>query len=242
MTEQTALPLFYKKIVPLNKEQHREMYVEPISDFKHTEGTNSIYIAAVEFLLASKEYPIVFGQSADNNFFPVVILGLKGNRNLFINNEGAWQANYLPAYVRRYPFILASVNNDGNFTVCIDESYPGFNSKKKGQPLFTENGEESELLKQSVGFLKEYQNHIQLTQLFCNNIQKLDLLEPMQANVELTDGDKYSLGGFWGINRAKLKALPGDKLMELVKSDQMELVYAHLNSLENLKTLIRKLD
>jgi len=152
--------------------------------------TNSLYIAAIEFVKASKEYTIIFSTTADGNIFPVVILGLKKDENLYVGKKGEWDAQYIPAYVRRYPFILASSseNGGGNFTVCIDESYAGFNIDKKGQPLFDEKGNESDLLKQSVNFLKDYQNNIQLTTLFCNHLKEIDILEPMQANVELKGG------------------------------------------------------
>ena len=82
---------------------------------------------------------------------------------------------------------------------------------------------------------------MQLTTLFCENLSKLDVLEPMQANVERASGEKYSLGGFMGVNREKLKAIKPAKLAELLKSDQMELIFAHLASLSNLNTLIKRI-
>ena len=237
-----SLPLFYKKVVPLNKEVHGELYIEGIEGYQHTRDTNSIYIAAVEFLQASREYPIVFAQSADGNVFPVVLLGLQKNENLFVDKNGKWKADYIPAYVRRYPFILASTDKEKtNFTVCIDESYPGFNTAKEGKPLFNEKGEQLELLNQAVDFLKDYQKHVQLTTLFCENLSKLDILEPMQANIEMASGEKHSLGGFMGVNREKLKAVKPAKLVEMIKTDQMELIYAHLVSLANLNGLMKRI-
>ena len=232
-------PLFYKKVVPLNKTRHGDLYVEPVTHYKHTRDTNSIYIAAVEFLKASKEYPIVFGKSADDSVFPVVLLGLKDNQILYLGKKGEWLADYIPAYVRGYPFILATNAGNGNtFAVCIDESYPGFNKNQKGQRLFDDKGEETDLLKQSVEFLKDYQNHIQLTALFCSKIKELELIEPMQANIEKS-GKKQVLGGFMCVNRSRLHSLEPGKLSELMKSDQLELIFAHLNSLANLEKLIR---
>jgi SapC len=235
-------PLFYKKIVPLNKEVHSELYVEGIEGYTHTKDTNSVYIAAVEFLQASKEYPIVFAKGADGKVFPVVLLGLQQNENLFVDDKGNWTADYIPAYVRRYPFILATPNEkEPTFSVCIDESYPGFNTAKEGKPLFNDKGEQLELLSQAIDFLKDYQTHVQLTTLFCENLSKLDILEPMQANIELAGGDKSSLIGFMGVNRDKLKALKPAQLAELVKTDQMELICAHLASLSNMNALMKRL-
>ena len=237
-----SLPLFYKKVVPLNKEVHSALYIEGIDGYQHTKDTNSIYIAAIEFIQASREYPIVFALGEDKKVFPVVLLGLEKNQNLFVDSTGKWIADYIPAYVRRYPFILASTGKENsNFTVCIDESYPGFNTAKEGKPLFNEKGEYLDLLNQAIDFLKDYQTHVQLTTQFCENLSKLDILEPMQANIEMASGHKRTLGGFMGINREKLKAVKPVKLAELVKTDQMELIYAHLASLNNLNGLMKRL-
>ncbi len=241
-TATSALPLFYKKVVPLNKEVHGELYIEGVEGYAHTKETNSIYIAAIEFLQVSREYPIVFAKGADDVIFPVALLGLEKNKNLFVDEKGAWTANYIPAYVRRYPFILATADdNKDNFAVCIDESFPGFNTAKEGKALFDEKGEQTELLGNAVDFLKDYQTHVTLTTLFCENLSKLDILEPMQANIERASGEKMSLGGFMGVNREKLKALKPAKLAELLKSDQMELIFAHLASLSNVNTLMKRI-
>jgi len=238
----SSQPIFYKKIVPLNKETHGDWSIETVANYKHTSETNSLYIAAIEFIKAANEYPIVFGIAEDGSVFPVVILGLRKNENLYVNKKGEWLANYIPAYVRRYPFILATGEEGSDqFTVCIDSDCPGFNKKGKGTALFDKDGNESDLLKNSVEFLKEYQNHIQLTALFCKNIKDLGLLEPMKADIKMADGEELSLGGFMGINREKLKALDADALVNLVKTDQMELIYAHLTSLGNIDSLMSKL-
>ena len=237
-------PLFYKKVVPLNKEKHSKLFLEPIEGYAFARDTNSLFIAAVEFGKVLREYPIVFGQDAAGETYPVVLLGLKNNQNLFVDNKGKWDAQYIPAYARRYPFILAS-QDDGSeqqFAVCIDESYPGFNTAKEGQALFDSKGEQAPVLKQAVDFLQDYQQHVVLTSRFCKNINELEILEPMQANVEMKSGDKLSMGGFQCVNREKLANLKPGKLADMVKTGQMELIYAHLFSLSNVANLMNKLN
>ncbi|MDZ7736348.1 MAG: SapC family protein [Gammaproteobacteria bacterium] len=163
------LPLFYQNVVPLNREKHGDWRIEPTNSYAFAAKTNSIYIAAVEFSRAVREYPIVFGKGTEGNVFPVALLGLKNNQNVFVDGKGNWRADYIPAYVRRYPFILAetSQNGESTFTVCLDEDYSGFTQDgKKGQPLFDSNGEQTDLLRHSMDFLKEYQGHIQITTAF----------------------------------------------------------------------------
>ena len=237
-----TLPLFYKKVVPLSKEQHKTLYMEPIERYSFAAKTNSLYIAAIEFINCLSNYVIVFGKDLEDRVYPVVLLGMEANQNLYVSKRGLWNADYIPAYVRRYPFILAAPEgNEGNFAVCIDESYKGFNKAKKGKRLFDGKGNQTDILKQAVDFLQGYQKHIQITTAFCNNLSSLDLLEPMQANVELKTGNKFAIGGFFCVSRAKLKSLSSDKLSELVNSEQIELIFAHLLSLNNLNKLIEKI-
>ncbi len=237
------LPIFYKKIIPLNKEQHKDVYLKPVEGYGFAAETNSIYIAAIEFIKAASEYVIVFGKGSNEVIYPVVLLGLKANENLYVDDKGNWDADYIPAYARRYPFILASPDGESNkYTVCIDESFSGFNTAKEGNALFEKKGAESAILKQAIGFLEDYQKNVEITHSFCKNLGDLDLLEPMQANVEMKSGDKFALGGFLCVNRSKLKSLKQGDITNLVKSDQMELIYDHLVSLNNLSKLFKKIE
>jgi hypothetical protein len=238
----TSQPLFYKKVVPLNKERHKNLYLEPVEGYTFASDTNSMYIAAIEFVKAASEYAIVFGKDKDNSVYPVVLLGLKANQNLFVDKKGKWDADYIPAYARRYPFILATPQtSDPTFTVCVDESFTGFNTAKEGQPLFDKKGKESAILKQAVEFLQDYQKNVQMTNVFCSNLVKNNLLEPVQANIEMKTGDKYAIGGFQCISRKKLKELKPETLAELAKTDELELIYCHILSLNNINGLIKKL-
>jgi len=239
------LPLFYQNVTPLNRDRHGSWRIAPTNSYGFAAKTNSIYVAAVEFARAVREYPIIFGKGADDTVFPVALLGLKNGQNLFVDSKGNWQASYIPAYVRRYPFILAesSENGESRFTVCLDESYPGFiQNGKKGQPLFDENGEQTDLLQQSVEFLKDYQGHIERTRRFCEKLVELDLLEAVRADIALPGGEKQALGGFLCVSRNRLKQLDADKVSELLQSDQLELIYTHLLSLNNLNNLLQRGD
>jgi len=236
-----TLPLFYKKVVPLNKTEHQDLCVEAIDSFAFAAKTNSLYIAAIEFPKAAGEYPIVFGKSSDT-VFPVVLLGLQNRQNLFVDKKGRWNAAYIPAYVRRYPFILAQPDGgNGSYTVCIDMSFSGFNTANEGQRLFDPGGKESPLLQQTLKFLQDYQNSVEMTTVFCKALVDLDLLEPMQASIEMKSGDKFAIGGFQCVNRNRLKALETKKISGLLQSDHLELIYAHLLSLNNLNRLIQKI-
>ena len=236
-------PLFYKNIVALNANTHKGYYLETAKNYKFAQNTNSTYIAHIEFLKASREYPIVFASDQNKAIYPVVLLGLGKDQNLFVDKKGNWLGIYIPAYVRRYPFILASTTeNDANLTICIDEAYSGFNKDKKGEKLFESNSNHTQFLKNSIEFLREFNRHTQVTTAFCQSLQKLNILEPMKLSMKTNDGKEVSMGGFMGVNRNKFKELPQNQVHELFKTDQLELIYLHLASLSNVETLMNRLE
>ena len=234
-------PQFYQKVVALNNEGHGSWKIKSEVDHSYAIDTNAVLITAVEFSLAACEYPIVFIESGDS-VVPIAVLGLKTGQNLFITEDNQWDAKYIPAYVRRYPFILSAdqtKQGETTYTVCIDEAYTGFN-RDTGEPLFQAPGEHSDYLKNVITFLKDYQSQGLATERFCKTLKKLDILEPMQAKFKAGKGDDLTVAGFMAINRKKLKAKKPLELAELVKSDEMGLIYYHLASLNNFSVLTKK--
>ena len=57
----------------------------------------------------------------------------------------------------------------------------------------------------------------------------------------ISSGEKLSLGGFMAVNREKAKALPAEKLSELAKTDELELLYLHLYSMRNFPAMAQRL-
>jgi len=230
--------LFYKKLVPLDRDQHRNLYIKAESGFSFARGTNSVFVAAVEFPQAALEYPVVFASIPSGDILPLALLGIRNDQNLYVDKEGVWKARYIPAYVRRYPFILAADETGTKFTVCIDEGYAGFNCDREGERLISKDGEDGPLLKRSLEFLKDYQAHIARTTEFCETIKSLNILEPIQANVELKSGEKFALSGLQCVNRDRLKALPDVQIQMLLKKDYLELIHLHMASLHNIHKLL----
>jgi hypothetical protein len=237
----TTQMLFYKSVVPLSAAQHHDCSIEPSVNYDFTAKINSVPLMAVEFPQAATEYAIVFAGS-DDNIVPAVILGLKHDQNLFVsNNDAAWGAKYKPAFVRRYPFVFSTTPDGQRFILCIDEAFSGFNREGRGQKLFDAENKHTPFVDNVLKFLQEYQVQFRRTRDFCKKVRELDLLEPMQAQVEMRSGERISLGGFMAVNRTKLKALASDKLAELAKTDELELLYLHLQSMRNISGLPERL-
>jgi hypothetical protein len=231
--------LFYENVVPVSGERHQDWSLEARSGYEFADNTNSLPLAAVEFPAAAMEYAIVF-TGTEESVNPAVILGLKPDENLYLGPQGKWNATYIPAFVRRYPFVFSQSSDKKTLTLCIDEQYKGWNKEDRGKQLFDENGERTEYLKNIIKFVQDYQGQYERTQAFCEKLQALDLLEPMTARFNLPSGHKAHLTGFMAIDRDKLKALPGEKLAELAKTGELELMYVHLQSMRNLGAMVAR--
>src|SRR5262245_60503538 len=198
----TAQLLIYESVIPLSARRHGNAAVESGSSYGFSSKTNSVPLMAVEFPLAASEYPIVFAGTKDS-FVPAVILGMRDAENLYLSQNAKWEAKYIPAFVRRYPFVFSKSEDNERLVLCIDESYAGFNREGRGQRLFGEDGKPTGYVDNVLKFLQEYQAQFARTQAFCAKVRELDLLEPMQAQVETGSGEKLSLTGFLAVNRTK---------------------------------------
>lgn len=231
--------LIYKTAVPVTRGRHADCYIEGSADYGFSSDVNSVPLMAVEFPQAANEYPIVFAGNG-SEIAPAVILGVRGSENLYVSDESKWKAKYIPAFVRRYPFVFA--READRFLLCVDEEYDGFNREGRGKRLFGEDGAPTPYVDNVLKFLQEYQAQFLRTQRFCTRINELGLLDPMQAQVKLEGGTNFSLGGFMAINRDKLKALPAETFSELAKTDELELLYLHLQSMRNFEGLRDRLE
>ncbi len=233
--------LFYENPVALDKEAHKNLKLDASTgDLSFAKKTNSVIVAGVEFIHAAKEYTIVFAKAAGDKIIPLALLGLRNDENLFVDDQGKWDALYVPAFVRRYPFVLAESNQSGEMAGCIDQSFPGFN-KNSGTPLFDKKGEQSDLLKKAVDFLQDYQSQNQRTEIFTNRLKDLDLLVELTARTDLTDGQQLSMGGLLVVDEKKLLELDKKQALELFRSGEMGWIYAHLLSLSNISRLATKI-
>jgi hypothetical protein len=236
----SAQLLIYESAAPLSRTRHQNSSVQVGNDYSFSRSVNSVPLMAVEFAPAATDYAIVFaGHQAA--FMPAVILGLRGNENLYLTDKNGWDAAYVPAFIRRYPFVFSSPDEGKSFTLCIDERFQGLNTEGKGQRLFGDDGKPSEYTDNVLKFLQGYQAQFQRTQTFCKTLQELDLLEPMQAQVTTSTGERLSLGGFMAVSRDRMKKLSADTLAKLMASDELELVYLHLQSMRNFNRMRERL-
>jgi len=231
------LPLFFKKPVPLDVTRHAKAALLQSQDATFAVATNSIVVNVAEFFEAAKYYPIVFLQAESP--LPVAILGLE-QKNYFVNSKGRWKdGTYVPAYVRKYPFILMDIPERKEFALCIDEAAPQFKaSGAKGALTLFEDDKPTEATRNALEFCTAYQNHYQITRAFCEGIRDAGLLMPTRSDIKLANGREIHLGGFFAIDEKKVGELSDETIVDFHKKGWLPLIYASLISYSNWKLLV----
>jgi hypothetical protein len=242
--------LFYEHPVPLNRAEHKDLRLKGVPNVKFAMNAHSVPLTGVEFGVAARDLLIVFAGADIASSGPVALLGLRQNENLFVDAEGQWAPNtYMPAFVRRYPFVLAEkpAEQEGDdFTVFLDQNYEGFNNSE-GERLFLEDGTDSEMLTKAVGFLGEFQQNVARTKWFMEQLLKHDLLEPRNVRLQKDgkdgkEGKAINLNGLFVVSEEKLRALDEKVTHEFLREGVLGWVYAHLLSLANIDRLAQRLD
>ena len=242
--------LFYERPVPLNRTEHKDLRLKGVPNMKFAMNAHSVPLTGVEFGVAARDLMIVFAGTDLESAGPVAMLGLRQNENLYVDAEGLWAPNtYVPAFVRRYPFILAEKpegQEGDDFTVFLDEHYEGFNASE-GERLFKEDGTDTEMLARAVSFLGDFQQNVGRTKWFMEQLRKHDLLEPRNMRLQ-KDGDdgkegkSINLNGLFVVNEDKLRKLDEKTTHEFVREGVFGWIYAHLLSLANVDRLAQRLD
>ena len=230
--------IFYERLISIDSKLHINLRIKPVDSFMFASKTNSVPIVGVEFIEVAREYPIVFVKGPDNAFLPVALLGLRENENLYVGNDGKWNSRYIPAFVRRYPFVPAEVNNS-QIIVCFDEASE-FISQTEGENLF-DGDQPGKQLSQTIALLQDYQSQAMRTQKLCERLIENDLLVESNAQAELTDSSTFRLSSMFVIDEKRLQDLDKNKVHELFSSGELGLIYAHLMSLGNLQCLLKYL-
>lgn len=231
----------YKKIVPLQTELHGKLKLKSNNSFSFAADIHVAAIMANEFYRAASTYPIVFIEDAGKDgFMPVVLLGLKENENLFVDANGHWDAAYVPAILRRYPFALARTTEEGQYTVCIDEESDFF-SEEEGQSLFDNNGKPEDVLEKVKTYLAQLQQMEQLTRQFCETLKEHNLLAPLNMRVQ-KENAVQNITGAYAVNDERLSHLSDATFLELRQKNFLPLIYGHLVSITQIERLVQMRD
>ncbi len=229
---QANLPMFYNDLMPLNSRDHATWKAKNADAAPWLIGQHAIPLTAEEFPQAARHYPIIF--ASGDNPVPLALMGLNEGVNVFVDADGkVTQPIYIPAYVRRYPFLLAKLNpTSEELSLCFDPSADLLGESVDGQELFVD-GQPSEATKAALGFCEQFEQAGQRTQAFIDELKKHDLLMEGEVAIQQEGNEQpFIYRGFQMINQEKLREMRGDVLRGWAQSGLLPLLYAHLFSLE----------
>lgn len=228
--------LLYKQVVPLSREAHMKFRLKPVTDFSFAKEVHWMPVAGAEFFQCSRYFPIVFVKE-NEGFRPIILLSLEVKNNEFVEN-GEWkQGAYIPAFVRRYPFMLANINAESKeLTVCLDPTYDGWN-EAEGRELFKQDGGNSEFLSEMLQFMSGFNVEMQRTTEFMKEINSLNLLVKRSVDIRSADGQTFHVQDLYMIDEEALRKLSGVELEKFNKAGMLGWIFAHLASLSNLSVL-----
>ena len=242
--------LFYEHPVPLNRTEHKELRLKGVPNMNFAMKAHSVPLTGMEFATAARDLLIVFGGNEPKDAGPIALLGLRQDENLFVDTDGRWEEGvYVPAFVRRYPFILAEKppgEEGDDLTVFLDDKFEGF-GQEDGERLFNEDGTDSELLSSAVKFLSDFQQNVTRTRWFTEQLVKHDLLESRNVSLKKegkdgAEGTSINLTGLYVVNEEKLRQLDEKTTVEFAREGVFGWIYAHLLSLSNIDRLAHRLE
>jgi len=239
---QPQLPLFYKDLLPLNSRDHGDWKVKSFDDAGFIKDTHAIPLTVDEFVDAQRHFPIVF--TAGDNPLPIALLGLNEGVNTFMADDGKLEAGiYVPAYIRRYPFLLAKLNQQSDdMSLCFDPTANVVGKHDEGQQLFDAEKKPTEYTNGVLDFCKKFEESGQRTRSFLDELKKLDIL--MDGEIAITRGDMpdkpFVYRGFRMVDEKKLRELSSETLEQLNKSGMMMLIHAHLFSMNLMRKIFER--
>lgn len=243
-----TMPLLYRQPRVLQPAQHARLGLLPTPPDRDQPGlygtareANAVPLLAAEMAAAGRHMPIVFTEGP--HIQPVAVLGLRERQNLFVDAQGHWQAGvYVPAYVRRYPFIFLEDEARHTLTLCIDEAAPQVVADGRGQPLFDAQGGPTAVTRSALAFCSDYQAQYQATRRFTEALRQAGVLVDQRAEVTLdAGGPPLALQGFQVVDETRLDALPQETLLDWRAQGWLPLVYAHLLSQGHWAGLVDRL-
>lgn len=239
---QPQLPLFFKDLMPLNSRDHADWRSKKFDDVSFLAKSHAVPVTVDEIVDAQRHFPIVF--SAGENPVPLALMGLNEGVNTFVDDNGQIAENvYMPAYVRRYPFMLARLAPDSeDLSLCFDPAAGVIGKFDEGNELFDGEGKPTQYTQSVLEFCQKFEESGQRTKGFIEEILKNDLLMDGEIAITLQDNpDKpFIYRGFKMIDEKKLRELPAETLEGLHKNGILMLMHAHLFSLNLMRVIFAR--
>ena len=224
----------FDNLEALDTDKHKDLRFTQARDFGFSAGLASAPLSASEVVEAAKCFPVVF--PTEGPLLPLAMLSVQEGVNSFVDAGGKWLGSYVPAHVRRYPFILGNTDTPDNYTIMLDPKAPHF-TDPGGEALFADDGERGPTLNKVVEFLSAFQQEITATEQLLKPLDEAGILTVQRLELADFEGKTATIEGVRAIDREKLFALDDAVLAGWVRDGMMNMIDAHLASLNNFVAL-----
>ena len=238
--QSASLPLFYSELTPLNSRDHAEFKSRSTDRATWLINQHAVPLTVEEFPQAQRNFPIIF--SAGDQPVPLALMGLNEGVNVFVDDEGKLADNvYVPAYARRYPFLLAKLTPDATeLSLCFDPTSDLISAEGEGAPLF-DGDQPSEATKGMLQFCEQFEEAGMRSGAFVEELKKHNLLMEGEVAIQREGFDQpFVYRGFQMVDQAKLREVRGDVLRGWNQSGLLPLIFAHLFSLELMRDVFAR--
>ena len=237
---QSSLPLYYKDLMPISSQEHGSWRMRVADSAMFAKAEHAVPITIDEFAMAQRYYPIIF--SSGDTPVPLALMGLNEGVNTFFDADGKMMVEaYLPAYIRRYPYLLARLRPDAEeLSLCIDPTADAIGPFDDGELLF-DGAEPSETVKGILAFCEQFEQVGQRTAAFMEELKANDLLIDGEVSIQTEpDAPPFIYRGFQMVAEEKLRDLRGDVLRKMMQSGLLPLIHAHLFSLGIMREIFAR--
>jgi len=235
------LPLLYSELQPLNSNQHGKWKIRRLDKSPNMASVHTVPATVEEFPLLQRHFPIVF--SVGENPVPLALMGLNDGVNVFLDDDGVLidRSVYVPAYLRRYPFLLAKLRPDSDeLSLCVDPSSGAVGEFEDGEPLF-DGDQPSEATKAILQFCEQFETAGQRTGAFMDELRKAELLMEGEVAIQPEGQEQpFVYRGFQMVDEEKLRNLRGDELRKMNQNGMLALIFAHLFSLSQTRDVFSR--
>lgn len=219
----------FNNAITLNTVAHAKKAVKKYDDFSFARDVTSAPLGWSEIQKASRSHPVVF--TSEGPLVPVALLGFTRDESVCVDEHGNWNGSYVPAHIRRYPFVLGDTDEGTEFTIMVAEE--ALTEETEDRRLFSDSGEEGEVVKSAREFLISFQKEILRAEKLCSGLREQDVLVDRSLHLKQDGKSSGTVQGVQIVDKERLDELPDTILAEWVRSGLMELITLHLNSISN---------
>ncbi|WP_323810870.1 SapC family protein [Sphingobium baderi] len=227
-----SLPL-YGEPRAVHSVTHRDVAVHVgRGDFSFARKAPMIQITVDEFERAAINYPIVFFGEDHQSY---VVTGLDAERNLFVADDGYRPDAYVPAYLRRYPFVFARDDDSEALILCLDHGSERVGKVgDEGAVALFDGHEPTALTRQALEFCENYEAAQGRTRKLASLLREFDLLEVKQVHYTPPgEATPNLLLEYRTIDRSRLDALSPEDFLKLREAGALPAIFAQTASQAN---------